>query len=833
MDVETQSWIENSARSICATCKSIPFDRLPSEEEPAYPHHESLANLEASARRCRLCQLLHHSIKDLQACIDDETSEGVFAADAAVSAAAEENNYERASVCFLQDTQRWQSLRVFADGKLEATDLGKRLMENPGTLELAKYGISTAPPTKEASPAHDKARPWLYGNWYLLAQPESRLLDATFKLQLVGIGVRISKLPFMHDCKTYGRRATHLRGSSLRVFTDEADPAARHVPGRLREMFPASRKAFERLGKWIENCSHFHDCVSPTPPSMPTRVLDLGSDCMSSQTIKLLDTHGRSGRYVALSHSWGRTNYPFTTTRVNLQSRQTRIRPDELPPTFFDAVRVCWQLGVRYLWIDSLCIIQDDPSDWDNEAPRMSDVYSHAWLTISALTGLGSDAGIFPRMRMFEYISMDNHSTGFTSTRDFRDFAEVYTNLSFRQTSKLWFGREWLPASSANRPRVYSIGNYGEQHDPLLLEPLSSRAWTLQERLLARRTVHYGKEQMYWQCCTCFESEDGTRFDPRTFSLDSILEQQREKLDVETPYISFKRVFEPNQQQSPGRRKGGWLEVVMGYTMRRLTYAADKLPALSGVAKQLASQTGDTYLAGLWKSHLFEELCWRVLTPADLSAYYKLWGIREEARVTKPAYRAPTWSWAAIDAPVDFPVVQQKFLAAQLVDFKITTGADPFGRVTDGYIVLRAPMFDVQPRSLGEHPDWPDQEEQATDSLLEEGLKEDWPDCTAVKIMLPDRGGEVSCGLAAFDHGPVFPCHALFIDSSKSLLLKASSERDGYERVGLARFAWSWPQVLEFLTPSGQDPEECLITSNKDPSGPIRPHHKRSEVVIY
>ena len=167
--------------------------------------------------------------------------------------------------------------------------------------------------------------------------------------------------------------------------------------------------------------------------------------------------------------------------------------------------------------------------------------------------------------------------------------------------STLIITKEWMPASNKRKPLVYKIGNFGEAYDPLAREPLSTRAWTLQERVLASRTLHCGSEQMFWECEECLVAEDGSRFADTFFTVSSIFRGQQippsyHGLPKQSKNFSFLDNLYHNVPRY-GRWDRGWLALVEDYSRRKLTRAEDKLSALSGLAKLLAQRTGDGYLA--------------------------------------------------------------------------------------------------------------------------------------------------------------------------------------------------------------------------------------------
>ena len=123
-------------------------------------------------------------------------------------------------------------------------------------------------------------------------------------------------------------------------------------------------------------------CQSST--SAPRRLVDVGR---ASSPIRIIDTQGKSFQYACLSHCWGSTKL-LTTTKSNWQKLATKISFDTLPPLFRDAIIITRQLGLRYIWIDSLCIIQDSLRDWETESSKMGNIYQNSYITISA-TGSG------------------------------------------------------------------------------------------------------------------------------------------------------------------------------------------------------------------------------------------------------------------------------------------------------------------------------------------------------------------------------------------------------------------------------------------------------------
>ena len=166
-----------------------------------------------------------------------------------------------------------------------------------------------------------------------------------------------------------------------------------------------SLEAFELIRSWIDDCLLHHDACKTTVsgdvigenimPRLPKRVLDIG-DAPYSPFVKLVETHGRSGRYVGLSHCWGSiTKQPLKTTKDSIKDHLNGIAFKMLPKTFQDAVTVTRTIGIRYLWIDSLCILQDDKKDWLQESAQMGSICERGYLTIAASDAIDSTEGCF------------------------------------------------------------------------------------------------------------------------------------------------------------------------------------------------------------------------------------------------------------------------------------------------------------------------------------------------------------------------------------------------------------------------------------------------------
>jgi len=201
--------------------------------------------------------------------------------------------------------------------------------------------------------------------------------------------------------------------------------------------------------------------------------------------VKLIESDGREGQYCALSHCWGAADKrPLRTTQANLHSHLTDIPFTQLPKTFKDAVLLTRSIGIDYLWIDSLCIVQDNTQDWLSEAKRMGDVYRDAYLVIAAAGANDATEGLFISERP---------RTGI---------------------SKVPYTSEGATQGTFNICSIPLAGTKPEHG------PLHTRAWAYQEKHLAQRIMFFMPNKMFWQCGTYMASEKGTSVGVDDYSRD-------------------------------------------------------------------------------------------------------------------------------------------------------------------------------------------------------------------------------------------------------------------------------------------------------------------------
>lgn len=342
---------------------------------------------------------------------------------------------------------------------------------------------------------------------------------------------------------------------------------------------------------------------------LPTRLLDV-----RSKDLQLVSTNRweKRCRYATLSYCWG--NIDQIRLREELmESFMSAIPLKNLTKTFRDAVNITRNLGLDYLWIDALCIIQDSASDWRKESATMSSVYGGSTINIAATGAINGNLGCF--LKPEGYVG----KVRFTGTIDGHEMA-------------------WDIAPS----RFYK--SVARSH-------LAGRAWSVQERLLAPRTLFFSDTELFWGCN---------------------LTDASESFPEGTPPFMTRHLFHLEKEPL----SHSWDTIVSLYTLGELTFSEDKLVAISGIARVVQEETHDQYLAGLCRKDIEFQLCWGAT----------------RQRPQHINYRAPSWSWASIDGMVTSMTADKKSQykhCAHVVDAYTTPSAqDPLGKVSGGQITF-------------------------------------------------------------------------------------------------------------------------------------------------
>lgn len=480
------------------------------------------------------------------------------------------------------------------------------------------------------------------------------------------------------------------------------------------------------MKKWISSCESEHQCGTSAKlvDWLPTRVIDIGANSHGVQLKETAKTKLSPGRYLCLSHCWG-AGQTLVTTTENIASHFANLNWDELPRTYRDAICVARLLGIPYVWIDSLCIIQGDDEDWALESSAMANIYENAYLTIAATSSRDPNGGLFSPQRLRQEL------------------------LCGRR-----FGADGAPYLVSAVEDVPHPKPRDESVKPLVRNwPLLTRGWVFQERLLSPRVMHFGYPEMFWECRETSLCECGR--------LQESVKSHYEKMAV---------------GDSSQLLRKQWWEMVQSYSALSLSSAKDKLPALSGIATKMASRRpGSRYLAGLWSDSLELDLLWLnkdAMVPG-------------EAFPARPKeWRAPTWSWASVDATIKFPF---KDYAKVQIHFEILEAHckaathDETGQVCRGSLTLKAPAAMGEVTATDQRPGFALKIGGTKYSLV--GEHRFYPDEPADPFGIGPRkmltAREVLCMGLATGNGH----HS---QTQLALVLHRRSKWDSYERIGMA-----------------------------------------------
>lgn len=388
---------------------------------------------------------------------------------------------------------------------------------------------------------------------------------------------------------------------------------------------------------------HNDDCARPSPlpaatDSKPARLLHIQVDEENTVVrVKLVDTPVQIGfRYCALSYCWGNAKFVTSTTETYKSHYRDGIAVEKLPRTYQDAIYVAHSIGVHYIWIDSLCIIQGYASDWETEITKMAAIFEGSYLTIAAGSASNAHAG-FLNDRLVQ--------------------GRVLT--------------EFRTEKSEASPRVKFLLRKPIEHsaspDEANLHPMRRRGWCLQELTLSKRVIFYNASELVWKCRRASSCECG----------------ELDYKDQEPPLTAnSQRKIEDEERRHFGKN---WLDTIREYMTMQLTDQSDIFPAIEGLARRMHYDRLGRYLAGLWEADIMHGL---------------LWGPQNKSIRRPSSYQAPSWSWASVIGPVSwsfdtYSAVSASTPVASMCHVKIipTNPRDMLGRLRGGSITLRGALI--------------------------------------------------------------------------------------------------------------------------------------------
>ncbi|CZR65535.1 uncharacterized protein PAC_15435 [Phialocephala subalpina] len=468
----------------------------------------------------------------------------------------------------------------------------------------------------------------------------------------------------------------------LRVFVDPVDEEGfAHLGFGRSIVSPESELAFQRLRSKMGECERNHptcsqtyagvDCGTGSP--LPSRLLYINPK--ANEKFCLRETRGTRGKYVALSYCWGQDEGPdeLKLTKETYQALQESIPVERLPKTIRDAMTISKTLGFRFLWVDRLCIIQNDNADWEAEARLMGSIYEFADFTIAAIGAHSPEEGCFLE-------------------RELEPAAVLPTKVGNIYVSQ-------IPTYLDRNREVPQLSSELQQ------SRWAFRGWTFQERICSRRIIYYGEDQVIWECRNGIDTESRFGADPGYLynsSLFSYSSDLKKRLDSMAPLSRYRDQFNLQVTSMLGTKPSGdwlkWDEIVAAYSMLDLSYEKDRLPALGSITRVIGDNIGLEFCAGMclegiqkalfwWpfsgdertiEDFVFDksvvELYWDLdrpvldcfkgpswLTDPQCTAIWKdknkvnvFWGKPGSRRVRTSKSGAPSWSWLAAGSAVSF-----------------------------------------------------------------------------------------------------------------------------------------------------------------------------------
>ncbi|PMD32227.1 HET-domain-containing protein [Hyaloscypha variabilis F] len=397
----------------------------------------------------------------------------------------------------------------------------------------------------------------------------------------------------------------------------------------------ASDRSLTKFREWLADCTSNHTlCKHPDRGFMPTRLIRVWR-YHGRRVIQLQESDGTTVSYAALSYCWG-GEQEVQTTKQTFRRHTTRINFQDLPKTIKDAVIITENLGLEYLWVDALCIIQDDEKDRAREIDLMGYVYESAELTIVASRAEKVQDGFLQNILPYGLDKPD------------WVFKMHYRDLQGR-TSPMIIAPKFM-----RTPMDY----------------LSKRAWAFQERLFSYRVLDFGSSCVHWFCQTQqYCDREGGKCTPRDL-----------KKGLE--------VFRALPDRNANVKIETWYKLVDIISKRSLTNPQDRLPAIGGVAERFTLLSKSKYYAGIWESSLPSGLLW-------LSDRF---AINHEFQQRPSTFLAPSWSWATISQAVNNRVYTGDGLSkVEVINVEMgyPTAGNTYGLVKHGYLTLRGYLTTV------------------------------------------------------------------------------------------------------------------------------------------
>lgn len=450
------------------------------------------------------------------------------------------------------------------------------------------------------------------------------------------------------------------------------------IPRRpLLQDHPLAPQGLELFKSWLELSKEHIKQRKQTLETIPTRLIDIGSECESPRliiTAECSELQLEDLEYAILSYCWGEIqNDSYQTLDDNFKQKCEEIKLQDLPATLRDAILVTRGLGYRYLWVDALCIIQQNKKDWEEQCDRMVDAYQNASVTIIPSRSISSN-------------------DGFLTKRDGPPMIDIpfQSNIKPSITGNLWL------RNIRHRFQYYNYSNHNgsftrlgagrishQNQKSTSISKWASRGWTYQELHMSPRRLRFGEDMIYFEYGDTCMAENGLQYSGLRYPINL--------WDGDQTNPSKSRVYEK------------WYKLIDEYSPKTLSNRMDRLPAISAIAKitrgHLDQQNrAESYLAGLWKGDIKRGIVWK----PDEKECYEDYVTRMGELCNPDKFIAPSWSWASTLSQVGFGYNRGDELEDDLCqigeDRVIVEGKNPFGRVNKGsYIEIHARSIPLDP----------------------------------------------------------------------------------------------------------------------------------------
>ena len=470
---------------------------------------------------------------------------------------------------------------------------------------------------------------------------------------------------------------------------------------------------------------------------MPKRLIDVGTPgTQHPRLVMSEDLHGQDIRYAALSYCWGKAK--FRTTKENEASHKQEIPFELLPSVLQDALELTRELHIRFLWIDALCIVQDDLVEWRVEAARMQDIYSGSAITLAATDAADSALGLF------------SSNSSAACNPDKNGVFVTVSNVG-----------DALGTIVRVQPR--DIRASAEE------SVLNTRGWVLQEMVLSHRTVHCMRSGLHWECRSEWRTETGVVFDRAAMHHSSM------------PIL-------PHSIQTGVNKT--WWKWMESYSRRSFTIPTDRLPAMSGIVRHYQMATKDVPVLGLWESTLHQDLLWMRIDK-----------VSDEADPTpNHLSNIPSWTWLSCPYDISFDFWNAREDEEKrsdthdhlnLVDWAVDWTAKPFvSDVKSTRLLVNGPVreivLSIAPKGKDFNPPYLDADNEKPDFDFK---RFPWRYAGQFDVKRPTSPTRYLCLLVrsrVYKDEESIKYEAAIRETY--LILEACSDSDSYRRVGIGNF---------------------------------------------